>query len=83
LNRSNEIAFSDRSHREEEVLLLLSNYVDLVREIVKIAEKMATDGVIDKLMNQRIRNHGQLMMPRQYKKIMEGRFDIAKIVRLD
>jgi hypothetical protein len=40
LNESNEIAFSDRSHREEEVLLLLSNYVDLVREIVKIAEKM-------------------------------------------
>jgi NTE family protein len=84
LNRSKDISFSDKSHREEEVLLLLSDYVDLVRNLVKIAkENGATDEVIDKLMNQRTKYHGQLMKPRQYKEIVEGRFDIAEIVRLE
>jgi hypothetical protein len=55
-----------------------------VRDLVKIArENGATDEVIDKLMNQRTKNHGQLMKPRQYKEIVEGRFDIAEIVRLE
>jgi NTE family protein len=84
LNRSKDISFSDKSHREEEVLLLLSDYIDLVRDLVKIArENGATDDVIDKLMNQRTKNHGQLVKPRQYKEIVEGRFDIAEIVRLE
>jgi NTE family protein len=84
LNRSKDISFSDKSHREEEVLLLFSDYIDLVRDLVKIArENGATDEVIDKLMNQRTKNHGQLMKPRQYKEIVEGRFDIAEIVRLE
>lgn len=84
LNRSKDISFSDKSHREEEVLLLLSDYVDLVRDFVKIAkENGATDEVIDKLMDQRTKYHGQLMKPRQYKEIVEGRFDIAEIVRLE
>jgi NTE family protein len=84
LNRSNDISFSDKSHREEEVLLLLSDYVDLVRELVKIArENGATDEVIDNLMNQRTNYHGELMKPRKYKEIVEGRFDIAEVVRLE
>jgi NTE family protein len=39
LNRNNDIAYSDRSHKEEEILLLLlSEYVELVRELIKIAK---------------------------------------------
>ena len=39
--------------------------------------------VIDKLMNQRTKNHGELSKPRQYKEIVEGRFDIGEIIRLE
>jgi hypothetical protein len=35
VNRNNDITFSDRSHRDEEVLLLISDYVDLVRDLIK------------------------------------------------
>jgi NTE family protein len=37
VNRNNDIIFSDRSHKEEEVLLLISDYVDLVRDLIRIA----------------------------------------------
>jgi NTE family protein len=84
LNRNNDIAFSDRSHKEEEVLLLLSDYVDLVTELIKLAkEKGAKDEVINNLMNQQTPYHGQLLKPRRYKEIVEGRFAIEEIVRIE
>ena len=84
LNRNNDIAFSDRSHKEEEILLLLSDYIDLIRELIKLAkEKGAKDEVINNLMNQQTPYHGQLLKPRRYKEIVEGRFDIEEIVRIE
>lgn len=84
LNRKNDIAFSDRSHRDEEVLLLVSDYVDLVRELIKIAKgNEVKDEVINNLMNQRTKYHGQFLKPRQYKEIVEGRFDISEIFRIE
>jgi NTE family protein len=84
LNRNNDIAFSDRSHKEEEILLLLSDYIDLIRELTKLAkEKGVKDEVINNLMNQQTPYHGQLLKPRRYKEIIEGRFDIEEIVRIE
>ena len=36
VNRNNDITFSDRSHREEEALLLISDYIDLIRKLIKM-----------------------------------------------
>jgi NTE family protein len=84
LNRNSDIAFSDRSHRDEEILLLLSDYIELVRELIRIAKGSGVkDEVIDSLMNQLTPYHGQLLKPRQYKEIVEGRFDIAEIIRIE
>ena len=84
LNRKNDIGFSDRSHRDEEVLLLVSDYVDLVRELIRVAkESGAKEKVITDLLNQRTKYHGMNLRPRLYKEIIEGRFDIYEIVRLE
>ena len=84
INRNNDIAFADRSHKEEEVLLLISDYVDLVRDLIKIArENGVKDENINELLNRQTKYHGQLLKPRQYKEIIEGRFDIAEIVRIE
>jgi NTE family protein len=38
INRNNDITFSDRTEREQEALLLVSDYVDLARGLINIAK---------------------------------------------
>ena len=84
VNRNNDITFSDRSHREEEVLLLISDYIDLVRDLIKTAkENGVKDDTINEILNRQTNYHGQLLKPRQYREIIEGRFDIAEIIRIE
>ena len=84
INRNNDITFSDRSHRDEEVLLLISDYVDLVRDLIKIGkENGIKDEVFKELMNRQTKYHGQVLKPRKYKEIVEGIFDIAEVVRIE
>jgi NTE family protein len=84
VNRNNDITFSDRSHRDEEVLLLISDYTDLVRDLIKIGkENGIKDEVFTELMNRQTKYHGQVLRPRKYKEIVEGVFDIAEVVRIE
>jgi NTE family protein len=84
VDRKNDIAFSDRSHRDEEVLLLVSDYIDLVRDLIRIAKEAgAKDKVITDLLNQRTKYHGLSSAPRLNKEIVEGRFDIDHIIRIE
>jgi len=84
VSRNNDITFSDRSHREQEVLLLVSDYVDLVKDLIKIAkdngvkEKLITD-----LLNKRTKYHGIGLPPRLNKEIVEGVFDIGDVYRIE
>ena len=84
VSRNNDITFSDRSHREQEVLLLVSDYVDLVKDLIKIAkdngvkEKLITD-----LLNKRTKYHGIGLRPRLNKEIVEGVFDIEDVYRIE
>ena len=84
VNRNNDITFSDRSHRDEEILSLISDYVDLVRDLIKTGkENGVKDDVINELMNRQTKYHGRFLRPRKYKEMVEGRFDIAEIVRFE
>jgi len=84
VDRKNDIAFSDRSHRDEEVLLLVSDYIDLVRDVIRIAKEAgAKDKVISDLLNKRTKYHGISWRLRLNKEIIEGRFDIDEIIRIE
>jgi hypothetical protein len=84
VNRNNDITFSDRSRREEEVLLLISDYIDLVSDLIKTAKDNGVkDNVITGLLNQQTKYHGQVLKPRRYRDIVEGRFDIDRIIRIE
>jgi hypothetical protein len=84
VSRNADITFSDRSHREQEVLLLVSDYVDLVKDLIKIAkdngvkEKLITD-----LLNKKTKYHGIGLPPRLNKEIVEGVFDIEDVYRIE
>ena len=84
INRNNDITFSDRTHRDEEIILLVSDYVDLIRDLIRVAKEGGTkDKVITNLLNQRTKYHGLSWRPRLNKEIVEGRFDIEEIIRLE
>jgi predicted acylesterase/phospholipase RssA len=84
VNRNSDITFSDRSRKDEEVLLLVSDYVNLVRDLIRTAkENGVKEDIINEVLNRQTDYHGQLLRPRQYKEIVEGRFDIAEIIRVE
>jgi NTE family protein len=56
----------------------------LVRDLIRIAkENGAKDKVITDLLNQRTKYHGLSSAPRLNKEIVEGRFDIDHIIRIE
>jgi len=84
INRNNDITFSDRTHRDEEILLLISDYIDLIRDLIRVAkENKVKDKVIDNLLDQQTKYHRVILKSRKYKEIIEGRFDIAEIIRIE
>ena len=84
VNRISDITFSDRSRKDEEVLLLVSDYVNLVRDLIRTAkENGVKEDILNEVLNRQTDYHGQLLRPRQYKEIVEGRFDIAEIIRVE
>jgi NTE family protein len=84
INRNNDITFSDRTHRDEEILLLISDYIDLIRDLIRVAkENKVKDEVIDNLLDQPTKYHGVVFKSRKYRDMVEGRFDIAEIIRIE
>jgi len=84
VSRNNDITFSDRSHKEQEILLLISDYIDLVRDLIRIAKDNGVEEkVITDLLNQRTKYHGTGLRPRLNREIIEGQFDIEDIYRIE
>jgi hypothetical protein len=84
VSRNADITFSDRTYRDQEILLLISDYVDLVRDFIRMAkENKVKDQVISDLLDQRTRYHGKAWKPRRYRDIVEGRFDVDTIIRIE
>jgi NTE family protein len=84
VSRNNDITFSDRTHKEQEILLLISDYVDLVKDLIRIAKDNGVkEEVITDLLNQRTKYHGTGLRPRRNREIIEGRFDIEEIYRVE
>jgi NTE family protein len=81
VNRNNDITFSDRTEHEETMLLLISDYIDLIRKLLKIAEEKGD--IIANILNQRTNFHGQFLKPARFQDILEGRFQIDEIIRVN
>jgi NTE family protein len=83
INRKDDITFSDRTEREEQALLLVSDYVDLARKLIKIAKDHgAKDDIINNLLNSNTINHGLAIRPRKYYDILIGQYEIGEVYGL-
>lgn len=84
INRNNDITFSDRTNQEEAILLLISDFVDLTRELLKVAEEKGVDkDFLSNLLNRKTNFHGEFLKPRRFQDILEGRFQIDEIIRVN
>lgn len=84
MNRKEDISFSDRTHQQEGILFLISDYIDLARGLVKIAKDHGVkDDIIKNLLDQETKYHGMLSRIRHLRDMLEGRFQIDEIIRID
>jgi len=84
INRDIDIRFSDRSQKDEEILLLISDYIDLVDHLSRIAKDSGADEkVITDLLNSTTANHGMFTEPRTYRDMLEPRCIIDEIIRIE
>jgi NTE family protein len=84
INRREDITYSDRTYSDQQALLLVSDYVDLARELIKVAKDNGVkDDVINSILDRKTMNHGLTIRPRTYSDILEGQYEIGKIVRVN
>ena len=66
------------------MLLMISDYVDLIRTLIKVAEDHGVENdTINNLLNQQTNFHGQVLKPRRFLEIIEGRFQIDELIRVE
>jgi NTE family protein len=84
INRNNDITFSDRSLNDQNSLLLISDYVNLARELIKAAKDNGVkDDVINTILDKNTLNHGLQFRPLKNSDILVGQFEIGKIIRVN
>ena len=84
INRNSDIIYSDRTQYEEAMLLLASDYIDLVRALIKLSrDNGVKSDVINNLLNQNTRYHGEFLKAKKFLDIIEGRFQIDEIININ
>jgi NTE family protein len=64
------------------MILLVSDYVDLIRDMIKAAEERGVDkNFITNLLNRKTNFHGPFLKPRRFQDVLEGRFHIDEVIR--
>jgi len=86
MNRYIDISFADKSQSDENVVLLLSDFVDLSKKLIAIAKSHGVKpAIIDSLLDDRPASHGRLhgIQPLQYRNLVEGQFNIGEVIRIE
>lgn len=83
INRNNDIIYSDRTHQEENMFLVVSDYIDIVKALLKVSKDHdIKDVIINNLLNQKTRYNGEFLKAWTFRDIIEGRFQIDEIVNI-
>jgi NTE family protein len=84
LNRKSDISFSDRSRQEEALLMLMSDYIGLIRSLINLAKEGGIkEERINNLLDQPTRYRGLLYQPKKIREAIEGRPEIDDVIRIE
>jgi predicted acylesterase/phospholipase RssA len=86
VNRNIDITFADKSEREQNVLLLLSDVVTLNKKLIDIAKSHGVkQNVIDDLLDTFPESHGKLhgIESMKYRNMIEGQLNIGEVIRIE
>jgi hypothetical protein len=85
INRRDDITFRDRTLTDESIALLITDYVNLARDLISVAKANGVkEGEIQRLLLTNAESRDLLKkMPRKYKDLLEGRFVVEKVVRVE
>jgi NTE family protein len=78
------IQFSDKTIYDEKVAKITTDYIDLSRKLIELAKtKGATNEDIDTILNENAASASRSGENRQYRKLLEGRFNLSNILRIE
>jgi hypothetical protein len=83
-NRKLNIIFADKTHYDEQVAEVVSDYIDLVKKLKNLAErKGASENEIRYILKEHAESKNRGGNIRMYRSLLEGRFRLTKVVRID
>ena len=84
VSRNQDITFNDRTAHDVKVSRIMADYINMVRELVKIAgDNGVKKDIIDKFLDKKAESKHRTKKLRRYRDLIEGQFSIDKIVRID
>jgi NTE family protein len=84
VSRNQDITFNDRTTHDVKVSRIMADYINMVRELIKIAaEHGVTKEIIDNFLYQEAQSKHRTEKSRRYRDLIEGQFSIDRIVRID
>jgi NTE family protein len=85
INRKDDITFRDRTLTDESMALLITDYVNMARDLIRLAKAngVKEDEIRTLLMKNAESRDLIRKMPRKYKDLLEGRFVVEKVVRVE
>jgi hypothetical protein len=78
------IIFSDKTHYDEQVAEVVTDYIDLAKELKNLAERSsASEKEINYILEKHGRSKNRKGEIRTYNSLIEGRFRLTKVIRVD
>ncbi|HJU85078.1 MAG TPA: hypothetical protein VJ551_01180 [Nitrososphaeraceae archaeon] len=88
MNRKNELTYQDKTEYEERVANIVSDYYNLVNSLIGLAKSNGAtdidiDAILDKDAKSTHRTGKDYGKTRKYRNLLDKRFDISKLVRIE
>jgi NTE family protein len=83
-NRKWDLLLADKTHYDEQIANVVTDYVDLAKRLKNLAEqKGASKAEINYILNSYASSINTIGKTRIYKELLQGRFRLTKVVRID